>query len=186
MKLNISIILSTLVTFLSFSLADWSCGPSCGRGTGLKPIITPWDGRPTDIVRYTKRDSYTCYKISNTSVNPDDCVAVINDVRSYNGSLTVPWGLCLMWFEGTCKARLCAWGIANSINETSAWTADRMAHPLLDNCIWNGADGVARERCDRCHSREAYCHNPLHHINEQSPKTANLSTPAAAPTSTKA
>ncbi|KAK8067156.1 hypothetical protein PG997_013903 [Apiospora hydei] len=55
-----------------------------------------------------KRDYYTCYQISPSPVIPEDCQQVVERVQCHEGGFNLLPGTCLVWMEGTCKARFCA------------------------------------------------------------------------------
>ncbi|KAK8857152.1 hypothetical protein PGQ11_013064 [Apiospora arundinis] len=55
-----------------------------------------------------KRDYYTCYQTSPSPIAPEDCQKIIERVEGHGGGFNLLPGLCLVWLEGTCKARFCA------------------------------------------------------------------------------
>jgi hypothetical protein len=40
-------------------------------------------------------------------LDPKDCEGVVDDIRSKKDEYNIPIGLCLVWYHGTCKAKLC-------------------------------------------------------------------------------
>lgn len=74
-------------------------------------------------------------------------------------ALSVPAGLCLVWFEATCQSRLCAQkppllssphgGGTVLLNRTAGDVADELESVLLGPCVLaTGSDGVAGDCAD--------------------------------------
>ncbi|KAI1846757.1 hypothetical protein JX266_007330 [Neoarthrinium moseri] len=89
--------------------------------------------------------SYTCYAESKT--NADDCQAVIDSIRSLNADLYLTKDECRGYTHGTCIAKICQKGDLETLCTTS-WLADRLASPLMANCMKNGENGVLADCTD--------------------------------------
>ncbi|KAK8041182.1 hypothetical protein PG994_014189 [Apiospora phragmitis] len=90
-----------------------------------------------------KRDYYTCYQISPSPVVPDDCQKVVERVIGHEGGFNLLPGTCLVWMEGTCKARFCAADqvTAQGLDQTFQWVGQQLDH-LFRDCIVDGQDGL--------------------------------------------
>ncbi|KAI1076321.1 hypothetical protein F5B20DRAFT_333104 [Whalleya microplaca] len=99
------------------------------RSAGSSPVLT-------------KRDAFTCYGSSNTSVS--DCQSVIGKIQAdQQQNFTLYSNVCAVWNEGTCKIRFCAQPyVMKPVNRTADWLATYIASPLLDSCISVGKMGV--------------------------------------------
>ncbi|KAI8956799.1 hypothetical protein F5Y11DRAFT_132825 [Daldinia sp. FL1419] len=89
-----------------------------------------------------KRDAYTCYGSTNTSV--PDCQKIIDTIRNdEQQNFALYSGVCAVWNQGTCRVRFCAQPYVNRpVNRTASWLANYIATPLLDGCIGKGNLGV--------------------------------------------
>ncbi|KAK7966137.1 uncharacterized protein PG986_000414 [Apiospora aurea] len=91
-----------------------------------------------------KRDYYTCYQISPSPVIPEDCKQVVERVQCHGGDLNLLSGTCLVWMEGTCKARFCAGDMVTypeGLDQTFLWVGEQLDH-LFQYCVVNGQDGL--------------------------------------------
>ncbi|KAK8017621.1 hypothetical protein PG993_013947 [Apiospora rasikravindrae] len=91
-----------------------------------------------------KRDYYTCYRISPSPVIPDDCEKIVERVQCHDGGFDLLPGTCLVWMEGTCKARFCAGDevtYREGLNQTFQWVGEQLGH-LFRYCVVNGQDGL--------------------------------------------
>ncbi|KAL7625630.1 hypothetical protein AAE478_004850 [Parahypoxylon ruwenzoriense] len=89
-----------------------------------------------------KRDAFTCYGSTNTSVS--DCQKVISSIQAgAEQNFTLFSNICAVWTEGTCNVRLCAQPyVTRPVNRTAAWLATYINSPMLDGCISGGKKGV--------------------------------------------
>ncbi|KAI1377465.1 hypothetical protein F4677DRAFT_416551 [Hypoxylon crocopeplum] len=89
-----------------------------------------------------KRDAYSCYGSTNTSLS--DCHRVIDSIQAdAQQNYSLYSNVCAVWSEGTCRVRLCAQPyVIRPVNRTAAWLATYIASPLLDGCIGQGKMGV--------------------------------------------
>ncbi|KAI1414205.1 hypothetical protein F5Y13DRAFT_188300 [Hypoxylon sp. FL1857] len=89
-----------------------------------------------------KRDAYTCYGSTNTSVS--DCQKIIHSILTdAQQNFNLYSNVCAVWSEGTCKVRLCAQPyVVRPVSRSAAWLATYIASPLLDGCISKGNMGV--------------------------------------------
>ncbi|KAH9999159.1 hypothetical protein F4779DRAFT_605606 [Xylariaceae sp. FL0662B] len=89
-----------------------------------------------------KRDAFTCYGSSNTSIS--DCQKVISNIQAdQQQNFTLYANVCAVWNEGTCKIRFCAQPyVMKPVNRTADWLATYITSPLLDSCISVGKMGV--------------------------------------------
>ncbi|KAI1139055.1 hypothetical protein F5Y05DRAFT_383544 [Hypoxylon sp. FL0543] len=95
---------------------------------------------PSPVIE--KRDAYTCYGSTNTSVS--DCQKIIDSILAdAQQGFDIYSNVCAVWNQGTCKVRLCAQPYAvRPVSKTAAWLATYIASPLLDGCISKGNMGV--------------------------------------------
>ncbi|OTB16797.1 hypothetical protein K445DRAFT_316277 [Daldinia sp. EC12] len=89
-----------------------------------------------------KRDAYTCYGSTNTSVS--DCQKIIDTIRTdEQQQFALYSGICAVWNQGTCRVRFCAQPYVNRpVNRSATWLATYIASPLLDGCVGKGNLGV--------------------------------------------
>ncbi|KAK6219183.1 hypothetical protein LQW54_002432 [Pestalotiopsis sp. IQ-011] len=109
-----------------------------------------------------KRGYYTCYNRQTTSVTVPDCQAIIDRISAAGApSFTVPSGLCLTWWQGTCMSRLCAKTGAppssaargGGLNKTAASMLGELEDVILDDCVRGGQDGMSGD----CANLDANC-----------------------------
>lgn len=109
-----------------------------------------------------KRGYYTCYNRQTTSVTVPDCQAIIDRISAAGApSFTVPSGLCLTWWQGTCMSRLCAKTGAppssasrgGGLNKTAASLLGELEDVILDDCVRAGQDGMSGD----CANLDANC-----------------------------
>ncbi|KAI1444586.1 hypothetical protein F5Y02DRAFT_389217 [Annulohypoxylon stygium] len=89
-----------------------------------------------------KRDAYTCYGSTNTSVT--DCQKVIDTILADKQKDFTLWpNICAVWNQGTCKVRFCAQPyVTRPVNRSGTWLATYITSPILDGCISKGNMGV--------------------------------------------
>ncbi|KAI0840304.1 hypothetical protein F5Y06DRAFT_253805 [Hypoxylon sp. FL0890] len=89
-----------------------------------------------------KRDAYTCYGSTNTSVS--DCQKIIDSILAdAQQDFDIYSNVCAVWNQGTCKVRLCAQPyLVRPVSRSAEWLATYIASPLLDGCITKGNMGV--------------------------------------------
>ncbi|KAK6848911.1 hypothetical protein PG995_012744 [Apiospora arundinis] len=96
-----------------------------------------------------KRDYYTCYQTSPSPVVPEDCQKIIERIEGHGGGFNLLPGLCLVWLEGTCKARFCAADqvTRKGLNQTFMWVGQQLDH-LFQDCVVGGKDGLKGDCLD--------------------------------------
>ncbi|KAK8101578.1 uncharacterized protein PG998_007008 [Apiospora kogelbergensis] len=96
-----------------------------------------------------KRDYYACYQTSPSPVIPDDCQKIVERVKGHAGGFNLLPGLCLVWLEGTCKARFCAADSVTRVglNQTFQWVGQQLDH-LFQDCVVGGQDGLKGDCLD--------------------------------------
>ncbi|KAI1391255.1 uncharacterized protein F4822DRAFT_396141 [Hypoxylon trugodes] len=89
-----------------------------------------------------KRDAYTCYGSTNTSVS--DCQKILDTIRGDpRQSFKLFSNICAVWNEGSCRVRFCAQPyVTRPVSRSAEWLATYIASPLLDGCISKGSMGV--------------------------------------------
>ncbi|KAF3063917.1 hypothetical protein GL218_02302 [Daldinia childiae] len=89
-----------------------------------------------------KRDAFTCYGSTNTSVS--DCQKIIDTIRiDEQQEFALYSGVCAVWNQGSCRVRFCAQPYVNRpVNRSATWLTTYIASPLLDGCIGKGNLGV--------------------------------------------
>ncbi|KAI1876304.1 hypothetical protein JX265_003830 [Neoarthrinium moseri] len=136
-----------------------------------QPIFTPYLdenlGPREEYHRVGKRGYYTCYNRQTNSISADDCQKVIDRINGLNQVLTVPNGLCMVWFQGTCMSRLCAKnGASKGLNITSDTIVGQLSGTLLNDCVKVGQDGVAGDCANMNGNCGTYRLTFEHHGNE--------------------
>ncbi|KAI0123092.1 hypothetical protein BJ170DRAFT_599735 [Xylariales sp. AK1849] len=139
-------------------------------GTGPVPVVIPYLRNPSGTPvpgRLRKRGYYTCFDIATTPVLVSDCEHVIDDIRAIPGNLTVPNGLCMVWYEGTCLTRFCAGGATiHQLNRTSGSVVDELAGTLMNDCVKQGQDGVSGDCANMNYHCGTYRLSLEHHGGE--------------------
>ncbi|KAI0129375.1 hypothetical protein F4776DRAFT_628869 [Hypoxylon sp. NC0597] len=89
-----------------------------------------------------KRDAYTCYGSTNTSMS--DCQKIVDSILAdAQQNFNLYSNVCAVWSEGTCKVRLCAQPyVVRPVSRSAAWLATYISSPLMDGCISKGNMGV--------------------------------------------
>ncbi|ETS80351.1 hypothetical protein PFICI_07880 [Pestalotiopsis fici W106-1] len=103
-----------------------------------------------------KRGYYTCYNRQTNSITVPDCQAIIDRIETADQpSFTVPSGLCLTWWQGTCMSRLCAKSGAplRGLNKTSGSVVGELRDVILNDCVRTGLEGMAGD----CANMDANC-----------------------------
>jgi hypothetical protein len=78
------------------------------------------------------------------SVSVPDCQAIIDRIKDAEKIFSVPSGLCLTWYQGTCMSRLCAKsGAARGLNKTSDSMVGELEDIILNDCVKVGLDGMS-------------------------------------------
>ncbi|KAI1214521.1 uncharacterized protein F4807DRAFT_872 [Annulohypoxylon truncatum] len=122
--------------FLHTALADDSLG--------TQSMVPPTTTGESAIMANTlqKRDAYTCYGSTNTSVT--DCQKIIDTILADKQKDFTLWpNICAVWNQGTCKVRFCAQPyVTRPVNRSGTWLATYITSPILDGCIGKGNMGV--------------------------------------------
>ncbi|KAK6077340.1 hypothetical protein SCUP234_06752 [Seiridium cupressi] len=101
-----------------------------------------------------KRGYYTCYNRQTTSVAMSDCQAVIDRIKASDTTFSVPNGLCLTWYQGTCMSRLCTKiGANRGLNKTSDSMVNELQGVILDDCVKIGLEGMSGD----CSNMDSNC-----------------------------
>jgi hypothetical protein len=73
-----------------------------------------------------------------------NCENVLSDIRANQGNVSIPSGLCMVWFEGNCKARVCAKiGAYRGYNRNISSIVAELTDPIMSKCVQSGSDGVS-------------------------------------------
>ncbi|KAI2608447.1 uncharacterized protein GGS25DRAFT_490362 [Hypoxylon fragiforme] len=114
-----------------------------GKGVMANAItVDPDVASPMPPPILGKRDAFTCYGVTNTSVA--DCQTAIDSIQAESQQgIKLYSNICAVWEKGTCKIRFCAQPyVTKPVNRTGAWLATYITTPLLDSCISQGKMGV--------------------------------------------
>ncbi|KAI2641911.1 hypothetical protein GGS26DRAFT_28668 [Hypomontagnella submonticulosa] len=89
-----------------------------------------------------KRDAYSCYGSTNTSVS--DCEKVLDTIRNdTQQDIRLYSNVCAVWNEGACNIRFCAQPfVSKPVVRSAEWLVTYITSPLLDGCISKGSMGV--------------------------------------------
>ncbi|KAI0379854.1 hypothetical protein F5Y04DRAFT_282329 [Hypomontagnella monticulosa] len=112
---------------------------AAGSCLGMKTASYESAMSPTTL---GKRDAYSCYGSTNTSVS--DCEKILDTIRNdTQQDIRLYSNVCAVWNEGTCNVRFCAQPfVSKPVIRSAEWLVTYISSPILDGCISKGNLGV--------------------------------------------
>ncbi|KAI1451991.1 hypothetical protein F4805DRAFT_449127 [Annulohypoxylon moriforme] len=132
---------TTMATLASSGILHMTLADNSAITQSMVPSTMP--DEPVIVANaLQKRDAYTCYGATNTSVT--DCQKVIDTILADKQKDFTLWpNICAVWNQGTCEVRFCAQPyVTRPVNRSGTWLATYITSPILDGCISKGNMGV--------------------------------------------